>query len=128
MPKPRTPTNILRLSGALARNPGRHADRLNEPKPTSPIGMAPEWMTETERASWDWLVARCHPGTLSNADEGIVELTATLRASVIDRSATAREKALLRLCFNELGMTPASRSKVSVTTGEEAQAPNEFAV
>ncbi len=84
-------------------------------------------MSETERASWDWLVSHCHPGTLSCADEGIVELTATLRASVIDRSATAREKALLRQCLNELGMTPASRSKVSVMPTEEAQGPNEFA-
>lgn len=126
MPRPRTPTNILRLNGALARNPGRHADRLNEPVPSGPVGSPPDWMNDAERESWGWIVGRCPPGVLSNADDGILELAAYLRAQVVGRTMMngGRIWALLRQCYGELGMTPASRSKVQVAT---VAGPNRFA-
>jgi phage terminase small subunit len=125
MPRPRTPTNILRLTDALKRNPGRYADRVNEAKPSGPIGEPPEHLNGAERKAWLATVAECAPGVLTNADRGIVELTAQLRALVSSRAADGRARTLLRQCYAELGMTPASRSKVSAPAPD--QSANEFA-
>lgn len=124
MPKPRKPTNLLHLTGAFARNPGRYADRVNEPKPSGPVGEPPDWFNKTQRESWFWILARCTPGTLGNSDEGILELTAVLRADVMLRKADGRTRTLLRQCYAELGMTPASRSKVPAKPDERQ--PNAF--
>ena len=42
MSRPRTPTNILELRGALKKDPQRRKLRANEPKPETAIGLPPD--------------------------------------------------------------------------------------
>lgn len=127
MARPRKPTNILRLSGAFRKDPQRAAARANEPVPSGPVGEAPTWMTPAERESWEWIVARCAPGVLANSDDGILEITACLREQFLIRALDAKGILLLKACYGELGMTPASRSKVQAKPQQAAEV-NEFAV
>jgi len=126
MARPRKPTKILQFTGAFDKNPDRAKAREHEPKDTPPIqDGAPEWMTEAEQKAWRWVIAHAHPGVLTTADSGIVELTAQLRALVVQHIADSKDRAQLRTCYNDLGMTPASRSKVSAKPQEKEE--NEFA-
>ena len=126
MARPRKPTKILQFTGAFAKNPQRAAERAGEPQDTPPINDgAPDWMTEPEKKAWRWVIAHAHPGVLTTADSGIVELTAQLRALVVQHIADSKDRAQLRTCYNDLGMTPASRSKVQAKPAEKAV--NEFA-
>lgn len=120
MARPRTPTNLLLLNGGMKRNPGRYADRANEPKPTGPIGDPPEWLTDFEREAWATFVEEAAPGVLTNSDRGLLELACTLRALVKSRQADSKDRALLKSCYVDMGMTPASRSKVQAAKSEDA--------
>lgn len=122
MPAPRKPTSQLALSGALKRNPGRHKDRAAEAKPTAELGPKIPGLTELEAACWDRIIALCPPGVLKNSDEAIVELTARLWAAVKSGKAKAATIAQLRVCLQQLGMTPAARSLVAVPhEGEKSE-------
>jgi hypothetical protein len=127
MARPRKPTNILYLSGAFKKNPQRAEARANEPKPSAPAGDPPDWLNQSEREAWTWIVARCAPGVLGNSDDGILELTAGLRALLTQRNLDVKGRALLKACYAELGMTPASRSKVHARPGGEEKPKNAFA-
>ena len=127
MARPRKPTNILAFSGAFKKNPARGRARAHEPKPTAEAASAaPDWMNDTEKKCWDWIRSRCAAGVLANSDEGALELAAELRALVITREADSKDRTLLKSLYTELGMTPASRSKVHVPTNSDVPA-NEFA-
>ncbi len=119
MARPRKPTNVLDLSGAFKHNPQRLAARANEPKPDGPIGDAPAWMAEDEAEVWREIVSEAPPGVLTNADRGLLGIMATLRVLLCTRQADAKDKALLLRCYTELGMTPASRSKVQAKPSDE---------
>jgi phage terminase small subunit len=126
MARPRKPTNVLEFNGAFKKNPQRAAARANEPKDSPPINDgSPDWMNDDEKKAWRWVIAHAHPGVLTAADSGIVELTAQLRALVVAHIADSKDRAQLRTCYNDLGMTPASRSKVSAKPAEKEE--NEFA-
>lgn len=126
MARPRKPTNVLHLAGAFRKNPQRLAARANEPKPGAPLGDPPTWMDARERECWHWIADRCPPGVLTNADEGALELAAEMRALVVKRKADGETRRLLKALYTELGMTPASRSKVHAKTGDD-RPTNEFA-
>ena len=119
MARPRKPTALIALTGGLAHNPKRYADRANEPKPTGPIGDPPDWLNEFEAEAWRMFVAEAPPGVLTNADRGNLELACTLRALVKQRLADSKDRCLLRNCYIDFGMTPASRSKVSAGVKKE---------
>lgn len=127
MGRPRKPTNVLEFTGAFDKNPQRKAARANEPTPAAAAGDAGDWMTEQEKAAYVWVKERCAPGVLGNCDEGILELTAVLRAALVARTIDAKGRAQLRLCYTDLGMTPASRSKVQGKPSDPSKPANEFA-
>lgn len=124
--RPRKPTNVLHLSGAFKHNPQRLQARANEPQPDGPIGEAPEWMAQDEAALWDTIAAESPPGVLTSADRGLLEIMVELKKLVQSRAADPKERALLLRCYTELGMTPASRSKVQAKTTKTEEI-NEFA-
>jgi phage terminase small subunit len=123
MPAHRKSTNFLLLSGGLKKNPGRYADRLNQPKPAGAIGEPPSWLDDIERQEWANTIAEAPPGVLTNADRGIVELIALLRGMVTKRTADSKTMALLRQCLGECGMTPSSRNRVQVVPPAEGNNP-----
>ena len=137
--RPRKPTNVLQLSGAFRKDPQRLAARANEPQPDGPIGEAPAYMNEDEARVWGEIIAECPTGVLTNADRGILAVTVSMRLHaeqgepfVVDGVPTSvrifdtKKIALLMRCYTELGMTPASRSKVSAKT-TKVEEINEFA-
>lgn len=115
------------LAGAFKKDPQRLRERALEPKPTGPIGEAPAWMDDFERNAWVEVVEEAPPGVLTNADRGILTIVAQLRASIAQRTADTKDRALLKACYAELGMTPASRSKVKAAQQEDEKPKNEFA-
>lgn len=123
MPRARKPTALLELTGAFKKNPQRKKNRIAEPKPTGELGERVERLTKLEAACWDRIVKLAPPGVLKDSDEAIVELTARLWARLKSGKAKAADATQLRTCLQQLGMTPASRSLVSVPGASEA---NEF--
>jgi phage terminase small subunit len=115
------------LAGAFKKDPQRLAARAMEPKPSGPIGDAPEWMDDSERVAWREVIDEAPPGVLTNADRGIVTIVAQLRKLVAQRMADTKDRALLKACYGELGMTPASRSKVQAKVPDNVKPMNEFA-
>lgn len=123
MAKPRTPTNVLELTGAYAKNPKRR--RPPEPEPRGEIGDAPVHLKESEKATWRELVALAHEGTLCQADRLHVEHVARLLAYVRSLERYDDPQLFLRLesGLAKLGMTPADRSRVAVIPRRQ---PNPF--
>lgn len=141
MARPRKPTNVLQLAGAFKKDPQRAAARANEPKPTGPIGDPPAGTDAEVARVWREIVEEAPPGVLTNADRGVLLLMAKLRlhAEVGDpfiaddgttfetvRIYDTKRLTLLLRCYTELGMTPASRSKVQAKQPDDKPA-NEFA-
>lgn len=124
MPAPRKPTHLLKLAGAFKKNPKRAKAREGEPVPTAPLGARVERLNKLETACWDRLVAIAPPGAWMNSDEAMVEATARLWARLKSGKFTAADVGNLRLCLQQLGMTPAARSLVKVP---EAPKGNRFA-
>lgn len=125
MARPRKPTAIHALTGAIDHNPGRFADRQNEPHDTRPLGPPPESMRPDQRAAW-LEIDRLAPW-LALADRLAVEITATLLAR-FRLDATTMPPALytrLETMLGRLGLTPSDRSKVSA---RPTRSTNRFAV
>jgi phage terminase small subunit len=123
MSRPRKPTSLLEASGAFRHNPSRRAGRADEPKPTGDLGPPPDWLGVRARKCWHGIAASV-PYPLTNADGHILALTAHLESRVRGGRASAAEFNQYRACLREIGMTPASRSNVSVPKSENR---NEFA-
>lgn len=120
MARPRKPTNILAFSGAFKKDPQRAASRANEPKPKKGIGEPPAHFNEAQAAIWRELVeliAESHD--LRASDRVILEqfcnALLTMRSETEHTRGTAYDVKLgnlIKQFCTELGMTPASRSKV----------------
>lgn len=126
MPRPRKPTQLHALSGALDKNPGRFADRANEPQDDRPLGDPPMHLRPEERAAWAELERISAPGVLCFGDRIIVELTAVHIAMLRGLGAGLPDAKVRRLesLLGQLGLTPAARSKV---TARQVRAGNRFA-
>lgn len=82
MPRPRKPTRLLAISGALKRDKKRHRARQNEPVDSHPIGKCPPGLTAAERRAYREIVRRAVPGVLTYADGVAVEAAAKLLAKM----------------------------------------------
>ncbi|MFC6644148.1 hypothetical protein ACFQBQ_00785 [Granulicella cerasi] len=113
MPRPRTPTSRLELTGALTHDAKRYAPRADEPTPAAPIGDAPEHLNDAQKAIWAELVSISLPDVLANADRFLLELTVRMMNRLREDTASDSNLTTLRQCLAQLGMTPADRSRVS---------------
>ena len=125
MSRPRKPTNILELNGAFAKNPKRGLARANEPEPVGEIGAAPEYLDENEKACWHEIVKMCHAGSLCSADRLILEHGARILAALRASKEYGNVRLMVRLeaTLGKLGLTPADRSKISITKPKETANP-----
>lgn len=116
MPRPRKPTTLLALSGGLDKNPGRYADRALEPVEQRALGDAPGHLEAPQRAAWAEIERISPEGVLTHADRLIVELAAVLLAKFrrAGELMPLAEVTRLQSILGELGLTPATRSKVTV--------------
>lgn len=122
MPRPRKPTNILKFTGALDKNPARGRAREHEPKSHGPIGAPPEELDEYETKAWTRIVEEAPRGVLTKRDRQVVFSAALLGGALIRGSREPKIIQGYRLIMNDLGMSPASASKVSAPPDEKPDA------
>jgi hypothetical protein len=127
MPRARKPTNVLKFTGAIAKNPQRGRERQHEPPRNGEIGEPPTdvEMNSHERLAWKRITEECPPGVLAKRDRQSVFILACLLGQVIGGVRDAKTLNAARVALNDFGMTPASASKVSAPPDEAA--PSKFA-
>ena len=126
MPAHRKPTSLLRVSGALAHDPLRHANRTHEPKPSGPLGSAPKHLSREQRAIWKELALTAAPDVLTRSDRWTVELLVTLMGKLRAGTISTGETSQLTILLGKLAMTPADRSKVQVAPPDDPQSDLDF--
>lgn len=119
MGRPRTPTNVLQLKGAFAKNPARGREREGEMEAIGELGAPPDWLTESERGAWEELRGMQPSGCAGTSDRAHMAMVSKLYAFCkvtpvedIPPAILARLMAGLGL----MGMNPSDRSKVKVGT------------
>jgi hypothetical protein len=123
MPRPRTPREKARITGADRNHPSRFA-RRSAPN-ASPLGEASNWMNDGQRAAWN-LIRREVPW-LMESDRALVEIAAYIRARVMagdEVGVSALNQ--LRMCMAQMGATPANRSKVALPDEPEDDPTDRF--
>jgi hypothetical protein len=111
MPRPRTPREKARITGADRNHPSRFA-RRSDPKST-PLGDPSDWMNNGQRAAWERF--RREVPWLMESDRVLVEIASYLRARImIDEEVSVGALNQLRMCMAQMGATPADRSKVAL--------------
>ena len=135
-----TPTHLKLLRG----NPGKRAINTHEPKPAGDLFEAPEWMSDEQKAGWSYAIAWAPRHLLKMLDRST--LTAWVIAEDLHRQAAVqvqryglitkspvkgepmqnpylavinRQAQIMLKAASELGFTPASRSRVAMTDGNE---------
>jgi len=126
MPKPRKPTELLAISGAIATNPARYASRMMEPTTSEAIGESPKAFPKAKKAIWDEIVSLVAPGVLQSSDRIIVEVICHLVYDLRTGQSSVASIAQLRMALASLGMTPADRSRVSAAPQEPLNDPLAF--
>jgi len=149
MSRPRKPSAVLELSGAFRHDPQRR--RPSEPKESRPLGESPGRLPADCIAFWNELVEMSTYGVLKISDRWAVELCCRLMEKATREMSTATilelsrcadlsaddvkvlirretissgELSTLRSLLAALGMTPADRTKLSVSPEKPK---NEFA-
>lgn len=147
------PTELHKRHGTV--NVTKHKAQLAaEPLPVTEIGTpAPEWMTESQKASWDYAIANSPPALLKGCDRGTLvnfvcaedrhrraeimqakqDETAEFPMLMVTKQGNyiqslyigiSNKAALLMLkAASELGFSPASRPRLAVATGMVMDAP-----
>lgn len=124
MGRHRKPTAVHALTGAIAHNPGRFADRANEPRINEGLGPPPDSMRPDQRAAW-MEIDRLAPW-LTLSDRIAVEIAACLLAMFRVTGAEMMPTTLmtrLETILGRLGLTPSDRSKVTVPRQVSASNP-----
>ena len=113
MPYPRKPTAVHELSGAFKHNPARRRARANEPVPDGPLVEPPDHLPPRVAYFWKFIVSVSSKRVLGTSDTIAVEVAARFMAEVNNpKTSSLAANNYLRIALVELGMTPASRSKV----------------
>lgn len=144
MARARTPTAIKQATG----RPGRVGINKREPKATRKMPRAPLWMSDAQRAIWEYAVSEAPAGVLASVDWEIFTVFVVAAAAHQEAALKCAERGttivtaqgneiqapwvgmmnrqaliIIRAC-SELGFTPASRSRVSVADdGDDEEDP-----
>ena len=121
MPRPRVPTNLLRIKGADKINPARLKKRENEPKPTKPLGVPPKHLSADQRKCWRELVRFVQDGVFADCDAWAVEIASVLMAEFRADTGAFNAARIARLdsLLGRFGITPADRSRVTAIQPEK---------
>lgn len=121
MARPRKPEKILEITGAYKKHPERR--RKNVPSPDAGIGNPPPTLEEGPCGVWQELVSVVTSGVLANWDTFLVEQACILiYESRVNKRFPSSDRALLLKCLSDMGLTPASRSKVVAPDREDKKA------
>lgn len=127
MGRPRTPSNVLQLKGAFAKDPARGRARADEMEVVGEVGDPPEWLDESAQVAWRELVGMVPGGCLGRSDAAHLAVVSKLYALVkvtptLDIPPSVLQRLMVGL--GSMGMNPSERSKVKIGKGP---AVNEFA-
>lgn len=118
MANPRTPVAKARLTGAAAKNPGRHKNR-KDPKST-PLGKPSGFLDENGQRAWEGY--RKELPWLMESDRSLVEIASSVRGRLLggeDVGVTAL--GMLQSILSKMGGSPADRSKVALPDDEKEE-------
>jgi hypothetical protein len=120
---------MLELSGSAKKNKARMEaqGRGTEPQPDPEFGNVPRSLTPTQKKYWAELTDLVAPGVLTKADRWLVRLTVLMAEKVFDGTATSSQTATFERCLARLGMSPADRSKIKVSTPDAEPEADPFA-
>jgi phage terminase small subunit len=122
MPRPRQPLAKAIVEGRHLKDPQRYRERTDMAK--EPLGDAPKWFDASQITAWEHF--RRELGWLTESDRALLEITAPIRASLIDgREVPVNRLNFYRLCLSQLGASPADRSKITMPETEEED-PDDF--
>ncbi|MFO1075946.1 MAG: hypothetical protein U1E17_25225 [Geminicoccaceae bacterium] len=95
-------------------NPGKRPLNLTEPR-SGELKGPPRHLTEAERSAWRELVRAAPPHVLQQGDRFILETTARLLVRLRGEVAPSNTSVTaFKALLSELGLTPSSRSRLSV--------------
>src|SRR5687767_6406212 len=127
-------------------NPGKRSINKNEPVPTGDLLDAPEWMSESQKAGWDYAIANAPRGLLKKLDRSV--LVAWVVAEDLHRQATGmvekygiltkapatgvpmqspylpvvnKQAQIMLRAAEQLGFSPSSRSRVQMDDARVAE-------
>src|SRR3954447_10742465 len=123
MPRPRTPREKARITGADRNHPSRFARR--SASHTAPLGEPSNWMNNEQRVAWNQF--RREVPWLMESDRALVEIASYLRARIMaggEVGVGAMNQ--LRMCAAQMGATPADRSKVVLPDEPEDDPAHRF--
>jgi P27 family predicted phage terminase small subunit len=134
----RVPTHLRILRG----NPGKRALPKNEPRPKHDLLLAPEWLSDSEKVGWSYVISQAPAGMLKTLDRAVLAVFVIaedkFRRAVeeINRSGLTapssqhgsahvrvpsphlrimkQQSEIMLRCIGELGFSPVSRSRVEV--------------
>src|SRR3954453_2818932 len=110
MPRPRTPREKARITGADRNHPSRFA-RRSAPR-TAPLGEPSNWMNNGQRVAWNQF--RREIPWLMESDRALVEIASYLRARIMaGEEGGVGAMNQLRMWAAQRGAPPARRSKVA---------------
>jgi len=112
MGRKRTATEKAKLTGQMEKHPENFQGR-NEPD-SPELGAPSDWIVcDLQKKSWE--AFKKELPWLRESDRTTVEIASVLRARLMDNSDIGVNAiGQLRLLLNEMGATPATRSKISM--------------
>lgn len=120
MGRPRTPSNVLELKGAFAKNPARGRERENEMEPVGNVGEPLEWLSESEVVCWHELRESVPDGCLARSDRHHLAYVSRLYAFIKETPVSETPPAVMARFMaglGQMGMNPSERSKVKIGKG-----------
>lgn len=125
MPRPRTPLAKAEATGRTIHDPQRYRDR-KEPT-NAPLGEPPRMVKTTlEREAWEALKRQGY--WLTESHQGVAAVWCMLHARLVAGSTDLKVMAQFLTYSRELGLTPASASKVHVPEDAQTDPADEFLV
>jgi hypothetical protein len=110
MPRPRTPTEKAKATGAAKHDPARHAGRANPT--TKPLGKPSSHLTGNAIVAWE--AFKTEIPWLTESDRGLAETAARIRGRLLDgEDVGLTALALYRQMLKDMGGTPVDRSRIA---------------
>jgi P27 family predicted phage terminase small subunit len=136
----------------LRGNPGKRALNENEPVPEGRLADPPDWMSESQQTGWNYAIEHAPPGLLKKLDRSV--LAAWVVAEDLHRKASEqvekfgiltkapntglpiqspylpvvnKQAQILLKAAEQLGFTPASRTRIQVEEPDRRSEHNPWA-
>jgi P27 family predicted phage terminase small subunit len=141
------PTHLKVIRG----NPGKRVLNANEPRPLGDLADPPEWMSESQKAGWNYAIEHSPAGLLKKLDRSVLSVWVVAedlhrRASeqvdkfgILTKAPNTglpiqspylpvvnKQAAIMLKAAEQLGFTPASRSRIQLMDSFTGDADDEW--